>query len=109
MVNARNVAILSSVVFAVLGGVIYHSTLNIGFDLILPDGNQTSAILSSGNYTDLQNNVGIMTVTNLHNTQLKPTTGYCPIAEFIHEHQGSYNSRHVGNGTIFSATIPPSY
>jgi predicted secreted protein with PEFG-CTERM motif len=109
MSNTKAIGAGAAVILAILGGVIYNSHLNLEFDLILPDGNSTHAILSSDNYTHLQNNVGIETVTNVHNTQANATVGYCKIAEFIHLHQDGYANKAVGNGTIFTATIPPKW
>ncbi len=103
------VGLIATALAVIAGGIIYNSSLNLEFDIILPTHPLFHVILSSGNYTNLQHNVGAITVINVQNTQAKPTMGYCPLAKLIHENQGDYNSRHVGNGTIFTATIPPQW
>lgn len=101
-------AISGSVVIA--GGLIAYLSLNTQFDLIMPDNAEIyNATLSPDNFSNLQQNVGVFTVYKPHSTAQSPTSGYCKIAEFIHEHEDGYNNTHVGNSTIYNATIPPAW
>ena len=63
------------------------------FDIVVPNGEcKNSVILSKGNYTLMQNNVGFFTVKNKTPINAVPTTGYCPLEKWIWEgHLGIYN------------------
>jgi hypothetical protein len=69
------------------------SGLNVQFKIILPSGLiMEDVILSSGNYSQMQNNVGVFTVKNKVFTYDPPTTGYCPLAKIIWDgHIGYYD------------------
>ena len=95
---------------AVAGGAITYLSLNEQFDLIMPDGEEVdNAVLSQDNYSRLKQNVGIFTVYRPHLTMGNATSGYCRIAEFIHENEDGYNDTIVGNTTVYDATSPPQW
>lgn len=105
----KHVAAISGAV-AIASGLIAYLSLNTQFDLIMPDNAEIyNATLSPDNFSKLQQNVGVFTVYQPHSTVQSPTSGYCKIAEFIHEHEDGYNNTHVGNSTIYNATIPPAW
>ncbi len=105
-----HVAVISGSVAAALIGILAYSLMNTQFDLIMPDGSEVqNATLGPDNFSRLKQNVGVFTVYRPHATTLNPTIGYCPIAEFIHEHEDGYNATRVGNTTIFNATLPPQW
>ena len=109
-IKKRHIAAISGSAAAVLVGLLAYYMMNTQFDLILPDNSRLgNVVLSSDNYTRLKQNVGIFTVYQPHVTGGNATTGYCPIAEFIHEHEDGYNDTPVGNTTVFNATAPPSW
>lgn len=95
---------------AAIGGLLLYSSMNTQFDLFMPDSAQMNGtILSPDNFSRLQKNVGVFTVYQPHVTSKGPSTGYCPLAEFIHEHEDGYNGTHVGNTTVYNATAPPAW
>lgn len=95
---------------ATIGGLFIYSSMNTQFDLFMPDSAKINGtVLSPDNFSRLQKNVGVFTVYQPHATSQAPTTGYCPMAKFIHEHEDGYNGTHVGNTTIYNATIPPKW
>ena len=64
--------------------------------IVLPSGERiNNIVLSSDNYTKLQNNVGIMAVIDIQKNQKVvniPTTNYCPLALKIWQgHVGYYD------------------
>jgi hypothetical protein len=81
------------------------------FNLILPENGHEldNVILSPDNMTLLKNNVGVFTVFNPVTTTANPNSNYCPIAEYIHEHEDGYNNLTVGSSDIYHATIPPAF
>ena len=105
----KHVAAISSSV-ALVGGIIAYLSLNIQFTIIMPDNAQLSnETLSSDNFSRLQQNVGVFTVYHPHSTFHNATIDYCKIAKFIHENEDGYNDTHVGNTTVYNATIPPAW
>lgn len=87
---------ISAIVLAIalLGsGVAGVSQMNVKFNIILPDGyRQDGVILSAGNYSAMQNNVGVFTVKNKAFTTEEPNMNYCPLAVRIYEsHIGYYD------------------
>lgn len=93
---------------------------NYFFQLLkMPDGSEMSNfVISKDNLTAMQNNVGIFTACGSFNngvctpglpTQAQPSVGYCPISQFIHEHEDGYNTKKVGISDIFHYTIPPKW
>ena len=105
-----HVVIISGAAVALIGGLLAYSSLNTQFDLIMPDNAEMRNVtLGADNFSRLEQNVGVFTVYQPHVTTKNATSGYCPIAEFIHEHEDGYNYTHVGNTTIFNATIPPAW
>lgn len=109
MRKAHLVTISGSAVAIAVGLLVYIS-MNMQFDLIMPDNAELQNVtLSSDNFSRLKQNVGVFTVYGPHPTAHNTTTGYCPLAEFIHVHEDGYNNTRVGNTTIFNATMPPSW
>lgn len=105
-----HIAALTGSAVALTGFVIAFFSMNTQFDLIMPDGAEMfNATLGRDNFSKLQQNVGVFTVYRPHATTQNATIGYCPIAEFIHEHEDGYNDTKVGNTTVFNATIPPHW
>lgn len=105
----KHVAAISSSV-ALVGGIIAYLSLNTQFTLIMPDNAQLdNETLSPDNFSRLQQNVGVFTVYQPHTTLHNSTIDYCKIAKFIHEHEDGYNDTHVGNTTIYNATVPPAW
>lgn len=93
-----------------IGGLLGYLSLNTEFDLILPDNLELyNVTLSQDNFTRLKHNVGIFTVYSPHQTAGGVTSGYCQIAEIIHENEDGYDGTPVGNATIFNATAPPKW
>ena len=82
-------------------------------EIHLPANNATviTAILSPGNYTDLEQNIATMAVENISPTNVAPTTNYCPIALAILQGQDGYLSMYYNATTGFDRTnqIYPAY
>src|SRR5579885_2821122 len=97
----KHIAVISGSAIAVISGLVAYFSMNTQFDLIMPDNAELhSVILSSDNFSLLKQNVGVFTVYQPHTTTQNVTSGYCRIAEFIHEHEDGYNNTRVGNTTI---------
>ncbi|MGH2613243.1 MAG: hypothetical protein ACRDFB_09400 [Rhabdochlamydiaceae bacterium] len=95
---------------ALASSLIAYFSLNTQFTLIMPDNAEIyNATLSPDNFSRLQQNVGVFTVYQSHSTTQSVTIDYCKIAKFIHENEDGYNYTHVGNTTIYNATIPPAW
>lgn len=109
-IKKRHIVAISGSAVAVLSGLAAYLSMNTQFDLIMPDNARLdNVVLSSDNYTRLKHNVGVFTVYQPRITGGNATSGYCPIAEFIHEHEDGYNDTPVGNTTIYNATAPPPW
>lgn len=70
----------------------YVSTTNIKVDIFLPETgfNKTGVILSQNNYSELQKNVAYMAVIHKQIVTEKANTNYCPLAQWIWDHQNGY-------------------
>ena len=109
-IKRKHVVVASTSAAVIVGGIVAYLSLNTQFDLIMPDNAELyNVTLSSDNFTQLKQNVGVFTVYKPHTTMQNATSGYCKIAEFIHEHEDGYNDTHVGNSTVYNATIPPAW
>lgn len=86
-IKKRYIVAASASAAAVIGLATYLS-MNTGFDLIMPDNARLSnVVLSPGNFSLLKQNVGVFTVYQSYLTFHNATSGYCRVAEFIHEHE----------------------
>lgn len=109
-IRKRHVVVASASAAAIVGGLVAYLSLNTEFDLIMPDNAKLYNItLSPDNFSALKQNVGVFTVYQPHTTTHNATSGYCRIAEFIHNHEDGYNDTHVGNSTVYNATAPPAW
>lgn len=108
--RTKYVAIISGSVVALVGVFSVYVFMNTEFDLIMPDNARLANVtLSPDNFSKLKQNVGIFTVYQPHITTKNTTSGYCRVAEFIHENEDGYNNTVVGNTTIYNATSPPDW
>lgn len=106
----KHIAIISGSAITLVSGLVAYFSMNTQFDLIMPDNAQLhNVILSSDNFSLLKQNVGVFTVYQPHVTTQNVTSGYCHIAEFIHDNEDGYNNTHVGNTTVYNATMPPAW
>lgn len=66
---------------------------SVRFDIIIPNGEcKNDVIMSAGNYTKMQNNVGYFTVKNKTPVTTEPTHNWCPLETWIWDgHTGYYN------------------